>query len=347
VSGAARAAASSAASIVPGSTDTGAGYVAVASTKSIVGGTETDTVCLAWSNGAADTTQVLWLRGSKVWTVGVTDVYSLTPAAGRTIEGGRSWMENRRFLPAGEVQHVRMLVDPGADGSYDTQADNHVWSLAWDRTLSGDTLARASVASLDTSRPLTGDTGTTTFSATVWEGTTLLHPLQRSRTWNVVAKVTGSDTSVLSMSAVRVGIYGRIDSVTARNADGSAYAAPGDTAILRHVVQFANPTDTLVSETSTLKVRLVAGLGKTGNFLEGITSDRVYRLGGIAGTAFTWTAITEVPAGSAPVDGTILLVATLTDGKTATLSGKFAGGVIDATWTAPDGTVTTIQQAGK
>ena len=340
-------AAGSGVEILAGLTDTAKGWIVIASTKAIVGGSETDTAKLGWKAGAVDTTRIYWLKGSKSYLGGASEQFSLKPVTpDGLLSQGRAWMESRSVLASGIASHVKMLADAGPDGSFSTEADNRIWSLSWERLNGADTLARAQIANVDTALPLTG---ATSFRASAWEGRTALHPLQKNRTWEVVGKVQGNDTVMTSLVATRLGIYGRIDSVTTRNVNGTAFAGKGDTALIRHFVQYAGQTnsDTLLSEEATLKVRLATGLGKAGNFLQGIDARRDHRLGTVATTTFSWKAVTEVSDGAQPSDGSILLVATLRDGRKATLAGTFGNGVIDATWTAPDGTVTTVHQARK
>jgi len=340
---AARTAAGSDITLLPGLSDTAKGYITFTGTQTFAWGTQTDTVRLGWRSGAADTTQVHWLRGSKTWNTSMTDLYSLVPENGTVLSAGRAWLDSRRTFAGGLVHHARMLADGGPDSSYGTEADNRIWNVSWQKIKGGDTLARAQAANADSTRPLTG---ATRIVASAWEGAVLAHPLQKSRSWSLVAAIDGTDTTVLSLSAVRTGKYGRIDSVTTRNANGSAFTGVGDTAVVRHFVQYAGQTDadTLLSREATMKVRLAKGLGKDGNYLLGVTARRDHRLGVVARTEFSWTALTEVLQGTQPVDGTLLHVSTLRDGRKATLAGTFGNGVIDGTWTAPDGTVTVIHQ---
>jgi hypothetical protein len=339
-------AAGSEVTILPGLSDTGAGYVTFSGTQSFAWGTQTDTVRLGWRSGAADTTAAYWLRGSKVWSTGMTDLYSLVPENGTVLSAGRAWMDSRRIFSTGLIHHARMLADPGTDGSYGTEADNRIWNISWQKIKGSDTLARAQVANADSTLPLTG---ATRLVASAWEGAVPAHPLQKSRSWSLVATINGADTTIVSLKAVRVGKYGRIDSVTTRNANGSAFTGAGDTVVVRHFVQYAGQTDfdTLLSSEATMKVRLTKGLGKEGNYLLGVTARRDHRLGAISTSQFSWTAITEVLQGTEPVDGKLLYVAILRDGRKATLDGTFGNGVIDGTWTAPDGTVTVIHQIRK
>jgi hypothetical protein len=336
-------AAGDAITILPGLSDTAAGYITFTGTQTFLWGTQTDTVRLGWRSGSADTAIVHWLRGSKTSNSGITDRYSLVPESGTSISSGRAWMESRRTFTGGLVHEVKMLADPGLDGSWNTEANNRIWNISWRKIKGGDTLSRAQAANADSTLPLTG---AKRLVASAWEGAVPAHPLQKSRSWNLVAEINGTDTAIVSLSAVRIGKFGRIDSVTTRNVNGSAFTAIGDTAILRHFVQYAGQSnsDTLLSREATLKVRLVNGLGKPGNTLLGASERRDHRIGAVANSSFRWDALTEVPEGSSPVDGKLLYIANLRDGRKATLDGSFVNGVIDATWTAPDGTVTTIRQ---
>lgn len=329
--------------ILPALSDTAKGYITFTGTQAFAWGTQTDTVRLGWRSGAADTAAIHWLRGSKTWNTGMTDLYSLVPENATVLSAGRAWMESRRTFASGLVHHARMLADGGPDSSYSTEANNRIWNISWRKIKGGDTLARAQVANADSTLPLTG---AKRLVASAWEGAVAAHPLQKSRSWSLVAAIDGSDTAILSLNAVRTGKYGRIDSVTTRNVNGSALTGVGDTAVIRHFVQYAGQTDadTLLTREAVMTVRLAEGLGKDGNFLLGVTARRDHRLGAVARTEFSWTALTEVPQGSEPVDGTLLYVATLRDGRKATLSGTFARGVIDGTWTAPDGTVTVVHK---
>lgn len=340
---AARAAGEGGVEILAGLSDTGAGFVTVVGTKALAWGTQTDTVRLGWKAGGVDTTKVYWLRGSKSWKTGIKDLYSLVPESGSLLSQGRGWLETRRAFVSGLVHQARMLADPGVDGSYGAEADNRIWSVAWARIQGSDTLARAQVANADSSLPLTG---ATKLVASAWEGAVVAHPLQKSRRWSLVAKVSGADTSIVALTAVRTGKHGRIDSVTTRNVNGSSETGIGDTAVIRHFVQYAGQTqaDTVLSREASMTVRLATGLGKEGNGLLGITARRDHRLGSVVRTEFSWTARTEVLQGSEPIDGALAYKATLRDGRTGRLVGTFGNGVLEGTWTAPDGTVTAIRQ---
>ena len=330
---------------LPSLSDTSAGYIVFAETKILAGFTQSDTVKVGWRNGTANTAEFYWLKGSKTWSTGSVETYSLTPAEGILLSSGRAWLESRRTFAGGLVHQVKLLADAGPDGSYETEGDNHIWSIAWAKIRANDTLSAAHIASVDSARPLNNDTGATIFAASLREGRNAKHPLQLSRSWKLVAMAKGNDTTILSVQATRTGVHGRIDSVTTTNADGSAWTVPGDTAVLRHFVRYAGQTasDTLLSREATLKIKLVAGLGKSGNLLLGASERRDHRMGAVANTQFSWSALTEVPEGSQPVDGTVLLVANLRDGRKATLEGVLEDGVLVATWTAPDGTVTPIR----
>lgn len=330
--------------MVPGLSDTGAGYITFADTQTVAGALKADTVRIAWADGQPNPTVVHWFRGSKTWgKEGVRETYSLVPETGKDLSLGRAWLETKRSFATGLVHHARMLADPGADKNYGLEADNRIWSVAWARIKDGDTLGRAQVANADAALPLTG---ATKLVASAWEGAVAAHPLQKNRSWNLVARISGADTSIVALTAVRVGKYGRIDSVTTRNVNGSLETGIGDTAVIRHFVQYAGQTnsDSLLSREASMTVRLATGLGKEGNWLQGIAARRDHRLGSVARTEFSWKAVTEVLQGEEPVDGALTYKATLRDGRTGTLVGTFGKGVLEGTWTAPDGTVTAIRQ---
>jgi|GEM_PF-4355094 len=323
--------------------DTAHGRVTVIVAKSIGDIAETDTVILAWRNGAADTTSAYSWRGSRVWASGVVDRYSLLPVtAGQTLQGGKIRAESVRAFPGGASHRVAMVGDAGDDKNFDSVSDNRVWAIDWARLNGSDTVARASVRPYDATRPISGPGASVLFVAQAWEGKVVAHP-RHDRFWKIVARVQDGDTLALAVNASRHWTGGRVDTLWTENATrtDSVHCWIGDTA--RVVYAASRPSgDSFAEVRIEVLTHLLAGLGRQGNTIVGLSVDRDHRVGAVARSVFSWTAKTEVPEGEDPVDGSVSLKLTLVDGRHAGLEGELVDGRFAGTWTSPDGDTAAV-----
>lgn len=328
-------------------TDTAKGSVTVMAAKTLGTIVETDTVVLAWRNGAADTTSAYSWRGARIWTGGIVERYSLLPVtAGQTLQGGKIRAVGVRSFPGGASHRVVMVGDAGDDQSFDSAADNRVWAIDWARLDGADTVASASARPFDLSRPLSGPGASALFVAQAREGRTVDHP-RHERFWKIVARVQDGDTLALSVNASRHWVGGRVDSLWTENANktDSVHCWIGDTA--RVVYAASRPSgDSFAEVRIEVLTHLLAGLGRKGNATVGIAVDREHRVGPVARSVFSWTAKTEVPEGSEPVDGGVSLKLELVDGRVAALEGELVDGRFVGTWTSPRGDVVHVGGSG-
>lgn len=326
--------------------DTARGRVTVMVAKSVGTISESDTVVIAWRNGAADTTSAYSWRGARIWASGIVERYSLLPVtAGQTLQGGKIRAEGVRSFPGGTSHRVVMVGDAGDDRNFDSASDNRVWAIDWARLNGADTVAHASVRPGDAAKPISGPGSSALFVAQAWEGTTLAHP-RHERFWKIVARVDGADTLALSVNASRRWVGGRVDTLWTENASrkDSVHCWIGDTA--RVVYAASRPSgDSFAEVRIEVLTHLLAGLGREGNTTVGLAVDREHRIGPVARSVFSWTARTEVPEGAQPEDGAVSLRLELVDGRVAGLEGALVDGRFVGTWTSPGGDTVQVDGA--
>lgn len=126
-------------------TDTAQGLLLVA-INNLVGSTQVfDTIALPWTGElpptGIDNSDIVWIRGKKVEALGQVEFYQAQDADGDSIlrlaQGcspfasvGCQWatMQTQRQFINSRQQHEKLLASCGADGDFDTQADN---GIAW------------------------------------------------------------------------------------------------------------------------------------------------------------------------------------------------------------------------
>jgi hypothetical protein len=240
----------------------------------------------------------------------------------------------------GVLETTEMVVGPGPDGDFDTEADNLVYSLSWSRTEDGDTLAWAAYKdadddgiALDNRRPSLVDVE--------WyaEGPTEDEP---GAVWNrfrmrVLAVHGAGGQDVKRFSAEQETRDGRRQTASIRNLDGGEDFDLADTVVARFRVEGTAPADTVDTLETSIRMRIGDFEDKSDDLTYALSVRARKKLGEERLATFDFVSAKPIPHGEDPELGDLEMRVEYEDGSVLDVEGRITGETVDVTARMRDG----------
>ncbi|MBN1309527.1 MAG: hypothetical protein JXA18_16525 [Chitinispirillaceae bacterium] len=345
--------------------DTVDGKVRVIVATTVLFGTRYDTIEMMMDatvfDGIDGNESIIGFHGSMVHTNGTIDYYAIEDRDGDDIINGASAPQKVAFTvhtvytknvvghPAGESALLSLEVGAGDDNDFgdetDTaaQADNLIYSASWIKMRDDDTLAYAFYEDADGDGVIAA-TGEGTVDVRFFEKDNPLKPLMEygRATLRIERDGEGKERTV-RFTAEEKFITGRLNRVWVVDESGDSTVGIGEIAL----VHFATNSPAVVDSEITARAVFTIDPGEdfgdvSDNLLMEMLLAKSFRFGRLDSMDFHCTFDPSVPHGQKATAGSFELTAQYRNGQTATLVGSFSAGVIEATYTGPQGNVTEV-----
>lgn len=335
--------------------DTAKGYATVsAETKGLLQ-TTYDTLVVKWDEKAKDTVKdnenIISMKRTVVWIGGKTETVFVTDADGNGIVNEVPGTDNRgRFVftvsEKGTVETTEIVAGAGADGEFDTEADNYATQGVWIRTQDGVETAKGEYLDGDGDGRV-GDNSKDQVVIVKWyemnpAGRPFVKKAVAEAKVRVFAHKAGDEP--ISFSASEELVTGRVNAISMKNRHGGDSITKGDTLWVRIETTKSRADDTLQHAEITVVMN-------PGQDLKSEADDLVYafhiktqkRFGFERSAEFNFVAGEPVPHGEDAVSGTFDGKATYANGQSATLKGEFSPAGFSAEFTGPEGNTVKVE----
>ncbi|MFC1586233.1 hypothetical protein ACFL5V_11865 [Fibrobacterota bacterium] len=279
----------------------------------------------------------------KVETAMFTDLDGDGIANGDAVYNGQVRLEMTSSDPSGITEHSIIDVDAGPDRNFDAEDDNLILGLSWEKTSNGAVIGSAAFIDADEDGILAGPGLTSLVDLELFEAGNPLKPLVASSRLNL--SPDDVDGRLLAISGEEIFKNGRVNRLEVTDAQGDVIIDPGDIATVRITSDYPVDGEDLHSE-----LVLVIGVGsglqdESDNLIYELHATHEKRFGPIALEEFHF--VTEEPfmEGQEPTSGTVEALVEYRNGDLVTVSGTFSEGLLQATITGPDGTLTVTWDA--
>ena len=220
--------------------------------------------------------------------------------------------------------------------------DNRILALSWSKTYDGELINTAVYSDAD-GDGFVADPNATTPSRVhlnFFDANPFKIFVDSARLMLTV-EVTpeNEEDRVLAVSGTEYMKNGRVNHISAENADGSATIEPHADVWLTLHTEFPVTEDSLVE--SEVKILMNVGVGyedTTDNMIKEIHAGHEARLGPVASATFDFVANPAFPQGTDPEGGDVNMSVTFRNGDTFTVSGSFSPTGLELMITGPDGT---------
>jgi hypothetical protein len=314
-----------------------------------------DTAIVKWDNIARDTAikdkNIISVSGEKIHAGEKTERYSVTDLDGDGVVAGEAKFNGKaRFsyqATRSEVTEKLVLdVSAGADKNFNTEADNQVLALAWERTGGIEQTAKAAFADADGDGILI-DKSKETQSAvdvTLFQKNPPFKPLVDSLTLTIRVLTDGKDKAkdkIIRLSGREYRQSGRIITVAVTDVHGNGDVMPGDTAIA--VFALIPAYQNGWKDTVRLVFGVQSGLQNPhDNLLYALHISKEHQSGVVKNRVFDFTTSQPVTEGQKPKSGHVEMKVTYGNDKTASLIADFNETGFSGTWTGPNGNTITV-----
>ncbi len=314
-----------------------------------------DTVILKWDDIARNVLitekNIVSVSGDKIYAGGKTERYGVVDLDDDGVVAGQSQYNGKaRFTyragHADIVEKMVMDVSAGADRDFDTEADNQVIALAWEKSRSGDPIGRATFTDADNDGILIDKSATaqSIVDVTLFQKDPPLKPLVDSLALTIRVLTDGKDKTkdrIIRLGGTEYRLCGRVVTVTVTDAHGNPDVMPGDTAIATFA---AIPVlQNGWKDTVRFVFDVPSGLqSSSDNLLYSLHISKEHQSGLIQSRIFDFTTTRPVAEGQKPTSGHVEMTVTYGSGKTSSLSADFSESGFSGTWTGPDGNTLTV-----
>lgn len=296
---------------------------------------------------------------------GVIETYSITDLDNDGILKGEGNLSSKAALSKkvlytkatllnriNELHELTLNVDAGTDHNFDTHSDNYVLAASWVKTISNDTIAYAMYKDADNDGIIVGPKGKEyIFDAIIYNEDIFGRPLVQYGTMNCrISRNADSTEKTIRFTAEEKFKTGRINKVWIVDTNGDSTISSGELAKIYFTTKSPYVADTAVSATAQFVVDPGTDLLKeTDNLLHEVHFTKENRIGIVKNVNFNFIANPPIPHGEKATGGTFDCKVDYINGKSASLQGTFTTGILNATYTDPDGVTTkvNIDQNGK
>jgi hypothetical protein len=282
---------------------------------------------------------VLQAKSVSTYTTGRVETVVISDADGDGIVNpdGKDSKANLDFTveDKGILEKSVLVVGPGPDLDFDTEADNHVYSASWVRISGTDTLGRASYADADGDGIAVDNGKASVVDVDVYQkGPSSDHP---DAVWTraQLRMVVRYHVDAKEVKRVRFEMEdtaGRRETGEILGRDGGKDFDMGDTVQARFLSVGTASSDSL----DTMDVRLKMGLGKD---FDSKQDDSVYamdvravkKLGEEKSARFAFKSDAPIPSGKDPAAGALTMEADYADGTSLSVEGTISAARMDVT----------------
>jgi hypothetical protein len=314
-----------------------------------------DTLVVKWDSIAKDTTihdkNIVSASGAKILVGAVTQRYAVSDLDGDGIVSGQpQYNGTARFTysaAAGNtVENLVMDVSAGPDDNFNTDADNRIIALSWNRTARGAVMATATFTDADSDDVLIdkSKSAPSAVDVVVWERSPIAKPFVDSTTLSFRILTNGKDSAsdqIIRLGGVEQRKSGMTMTISAINSHGRQDIMPYDTAI----VTIAGTAATQIGwkDSTTLVFDVQSGLkNAVDHALYELHMRKEHQDGLIVSKTFDFTTTQPVKSGQKPQSGHVTVSVTHSSGKTASLVADFNQNGFSGTWTGPDGKTVSV-----
>ena len=329
--------------------DTGKGIIRLMYFKQELLSKNYDTLVVKWDDVAKDTSKttknIISVSGSKEYIGGKVERYSVVDLDNDGVVSGESKYNGQaRFtyqsITAAATEKLVMDVSAGADKDFNTDADNQVIALSWEKTTIAGKVAWASFTDADGDGILIDKSklAKSAVDVVLFEKNPTLKPFVDSSILNLRVLTNGksSDDLLTRLSGVEYRKSGRIITVTASDIHGNPDIMPNDTA----VVTFAKSPKMADGwkDSATFVFSVGSGLQNSNdNLFSEIHLSKDHQAGVVLSKTFDFTTTQAFAAGQQPKSGHLVMTVTYGNGKTASIVADFNQNGFSGTWTGPNG----------
>jgi hypothetical protein len=339
--------------------DSSDGVLHIYATASSDAGTKSDTLDLILDATITDELEgnesIISLRGTVVSSNGNSVSYLVEDRDGDGIINGPEPPQKAALVitscfavsslayKAGKCTIAEFEVDAGDDNDFDTDSDNRIYNVSWVKVNGDDTLAYAFFTDADGDGIIT-ETGEGTVDIQFYDKDNPLMPLvdYGKVTARIERDADGKEITIRYAAEQKL-VTGRLNRAWVTTSSGDSTITAGEMVHLHFATNSPAVSDSEITAQALLVIDPGENFGDvTDNSLHEITLAKSYRLGLADSATFHCTFDPPVPNGEEPEGGTFELETIWQNGKESTLVGTFSDGVIEATFTGPEGKVTEV-----
>jgi hypothetical protein len=336
-------------------TDTASGKARlIISTKTILVESH-DTIIVKWDDIARDATvkdkNIIAVSGEKIYLGGKTERYSVVDLDNDGVVSGQPQYNGRaRFTYQSTRSEVTeslvMDVSAGADKDFNTESDNQVVALAWEKTRGGDRIAKAAFTDADNDGILIDKSkdAQSAIDVTIFQKNPPFKPFVDSLTLTIRVLTDGKDKAkdqIIRLGGREYRISGKVITVTATDVHGNEDVMPHDTAIATFAVIPALQNGW--KDTVRFVFDVQSGLQNPhDNLLYALHISKEHQSGIVKSRVFDFSTTQPVSEGQKPKSGHLEMIVTYGNDKTASLSADFNENGFSGTWTGPNGNTITV-----
>ena len=313
-----------------------------------------DTLVIKWDDVARDPLQInkniISVSGERTYIGGKTERYSVTDADNDGVVAGEAKYNGKaRFsyqaIQGAMVESLAMEVSAGADKNFNTDADNQINSLSWEKTKNGETIGRATFADADNDGVLIDKSKTTpsAVDVTLFEKNPLLRPLVDScyLTMRVLTNGNSSEDKLIRLGGKEYRQGGRIFTLTVTDVHGNEDVMPNDTAIA--VFAVIPILQNGLKDSVRFVFDVQSGLQKpSDNLFYELHMRKEHFTGAVKSRIMDFTTTQGFSDGQKPKSGHLEMIVTYSNDKSASMSADFTQTGFTGTWTGPNGNTLTV-----
>ncbi len=328
------------------------GYAIVVMKTATAAYEKTDSIWVVWDEFAQDEIEdnenIQKFYSGTFYAAGKSEEMWISDADGDGIANGQSQyakkveltFSNRSIL--GVVEKSTMTVDAGPDANFDSEEDNKIISMEWEKSLEGETLAYAHFSDEDGDGMLVDKSFATNSVVKVemYESSNPLKPLVDWSKLNLTVEMSAENEEgeLISISGEEKFKNGIHNKIVALSNDGKENIKEAQIVIVKLTSDNPIEQDSSLHSEAVFVIDVGAGFSnESDNSVLEIHLERERKFGLIKSEEFHFVSQDPVMEGEEPTSGTIEILVNFKDGKSASLVGSFEEGHVEGTLTGPEG----------
>ncbi len=340
------------------STEKDNGYILVIGTVQTLLYTKTDSIWVKWDERAQDDIEdnenIMRLVSVKKFIGGRIEKAEITDLDGDGVVNGEEQYASEARLETyvkyatGVEEFTTIDVTSGEDKDFDTEDDNQIIDLAYEKKKDGKILNSAELTDADGDGFIVSKDPDvpSIVDAVLFETDNPWKPLVASSRLEMTLEVTDDteDGTIVSISGEETLKNGRVNKIQVLDMEGNiATVEPNDKVQVVVTSDFPVTEDSLLSSEVKFIINVGSGLNDSSdNLLYEAHVVHEKRFGAVKKAEFHFVAKDPVPEGEDPNNGSVDIKIIFRNDKTATLTGTFDEGELEATLTGPEGNTLTL-----
>ena len=324
-------------------------FIRICSRDSSLGYVKADTV--EFLPGVTGNEKIISIRGSTVYITGKTEFYDVKDLDGDDMLNGDTPLQSLQLITittfganlttnkAGQIEYLSVAVDAGEDNDFSSDSDNRILDAEWIKSLGHDTLGHVRYSDADGDGIISAETGS--LDIFLYESKNPFKPLvDYSKIIMRIEKTNGTERTIRFCAEKKYN-SGRLNRVWVLDSTGDSSISIGEKAY----IHLATNSPSVADSEITAQILYVIDPGAdmtllSDNLLYGLEFTKTYRLGIVKDLQFSFTADPPAGYGEDASGGSFRIDVLFVNDKTASLSGTFSQGELDATYINPDGVST-------